>query len=133
MRTKISKLALGCVIAAALSLPAAGPVSAGTELKETTTAIVASGPVAVVSDPNDSEASINGPGVFKYFKKKDGKWVLKRKSPSVFEENVAFDEFQQISRKGKCKVVSVFKGNDTYAKSKGSIGLDCKTGQNIYK
>lgn len=133
MRTKISKVVLGCVIAAALSLPAVGPVSAGTELKKTTTAIVASGPVAVVQDPNDDEASINGPGVFKYFKKMNGKWVLKRKSSSVFEENVAFDEFQKISRKGNCKVVSLFKGNDTYAKSKGSIRLDCKTGQNIYK
>lgn len=133
MRSKISRVTMGCAIAVALSLPAAGPVSAGTELKKTTTAIVASGPVAVVQDPSDGEASISGPGVFKYFKMKDGKWVLKRKSPAVFEESVAFDEFQKISRKGKCKVVSIFKGNETYAKSKGSIRLNCKTGQNIYK
>lgn len=119
------KLAVGLVTAGLL----AGAAPAGA-LESTSTSILST---MVTGNDQSVVVSVNpapesGVVKVKYLKRKDGKWVLKaKKTAEGFGDGLYTAAFNKAG-KGTCKLVAIFKGNDTLASSKGSAKIDCATG-----
>ena len=128
MRIRVSG---ACGLVAA-SVAALGLVGSPATAKEATTntildSIALDGTQNVVGyvDPVPDGGDV----VVKYFKRKQGDWVLLHKEQAVFSDfgmwNAAFD---QKATKGTCKLVANYKGTADFGASQAARKIDCGTG-----
>lgn len=132
MRKQLSAIALTAGLAMAFTVV---PASAA---EPVTINFVASGPVLGVGpssyDGPIEDNPMNGESVKLRFQKKraDGSWATKKAQSVEIQESIVFGGPTPTFKRGKCRIVAKWAGNEAYASAKKTNRYTCKTGMLIY-
>lgn len=132
MQKHLRALALTAGLALALT---AVPASAAEPVEIN---FVASGPVLYVApvgfDGEVEDGPLSGESIKLQFQKKraDGSWATKETQNLPVDGTIVYGESTPTFKRGKCRIVAKYAGNETYAPAKKTNRYTCNNGMLIY-